>query len=62
MTQKFIIFKIAKNMGTTIHSILKMNELNCSGYLCFENHKLAKSVDAIFNRIWKSKYFQKNQP
>jgi len=26
MTQKFIIFKIAKNMGTTIHSILKMNE------------------------------------
>ena len=25
MTQKFIIFKIAKNMGTTINTILEMN-------------------------------------
>ena len=28
---------------------LKMNELNYSGYICFENHELSKSVDDILH-------------
>ena len=27
----------------------KMNEIGCSGYICFENHSLVKSVDNILH-------------